>query len=110
MTLPSSLLVIAFAVLVALPAAAQTPGASGGSSAQAAAEKARQHERAVERCRQNRGIDCATPEGLKEWELLERSREEAIREGSRSLRPALPVAPKTVQPAATKPTTSSSAH
>jgi len=109
MTLPSRLLVIAFVVLVALPAA-QTQGASGSSSAQAAAEKARQHERAVERCRQNRGIDCATPEGLKEWELLERSREEAIREGSRTLRPALSVAPKTVQPAATKPTTSSSAH
>lgn len=99
MNLPSSLLVIAVAALIALPAAAETQAPVGGSSAQAAAEKAPRHERAVERCRQNRGIDCVTPEGLKEWELVERSREEAIKEGSRNLRPAQPVVPKTVRPA-----------
>ena len=33
------------------------------------------------------GVDCDTPEGLREWLLQERSRAEAIREGSRH-RPA----------------------
>ncbi len=31
-----------------------------------------QRERAIVRCRENRGVDCETPEGLKEWILQER--------------------------------------
>ena len=45
---------------------------------------------ALERCKLNRGVDCDTPEGLKEWLLQERSREEAIRDGSRHRVPAQP--------------------
>ncbi len=51
------------------------------------ATKDQQIERAKQRCRENRGVDCDTPEGLKEWVLQERSRAEAVREGSRHLRP-----------------------
>jgi hypothetical protein len=45
-------------------------------------------DRAQERCRANRGVDCDTAEGLKEWNLLERSRREAVSEGSRRRLPA----------------------
>jgi len=31
----------------------------------------------------NHGVDCDMPEGLKEWLLQERSRPEAVRDGSR---------------------------
>ena len=31
-----------------------------------------QRERAITRCRENRGVDCDTPEGLKEWIQQER--------------------------------------
>lgn len=40
---------------------------------------------AADNCRANRGVDCDTPQGLREWELLERSREQAVRDGSRRL-------------------------
>ena len=40
-------------------------------------------ERAVDRCKAQRGVDCDTPEGLKEWVLQERSRSEAVKDGSR---------------------------
>lgn len=40
-------------------------------------------ERAVDRCKAQRGVNCDTPEGLKEWVLQERSRQEAVRDGSR---------------------------
>jgi hypothetical protein len=78
---------LALAVLVSAPVAAQTQPASGGQ----AASRSQQAERAKERCRLNRGVDCDTAEGLKEWLLLERSREQAVREGSRHLLPAKPV-------------------
>lgn len=39
-------------------------------------------ERAVDRCKAQRGVDCDTPQGLREWELQERSRKEAVRDGS----------------------------
>ena len=32
----------------------------------------KQRERAITRCRENRGVDCDTPEGLKEWIQQER--------------------------------------
>ena len=40
-------------------------------------------DRAVERCKAQRGVDCDTPEGLHEWTLQERSRAEAVKDGSR---------------------------
>jgi hypothetical protein len=46
--------------------------------------------RAQERCRANRGVDCDSAEGLNEWKLLERSRREAVSEGSRHRLPAPP--------------------
>lgn len=49
---------------------------------QSASDKER-IERARARCQENRGVDCNSLEGLKEWLLQERSREEAVREGSR---------------------------
>ena len=79
-------LAIALAVLVSAPAVAQTqnPPSDG------AATKEPRAERAKERCRLNRGVDCDTPEGLKEWLLQERSRQEAIRDGSRRRVPTKP--------------------
>ena len=35
-------------------------------------------ERAQARCIEQRGADCATEQGLSEWMLLDRSREEAV--------------------------------
>ncbi len=75
------------AALLAGPAAAQTPPAAPGASEKAreASAKARQAEteRARARCRAERGVDCETDAGLHEWQLQERSRSEAVREGSR---------------------------
>ena len=81
MTITFRTLALALAVLVSASAAAQTQN----PPAKKAADKNLRIERAKERCRQNRGVDCETPKGLKEWLLLERSRKEAVREGSRHL-------------------------
>jgi len=72
-------LAIAFAVLVSAPVVAQPQNPPG----ERAAAKEQRADRAKERCRLNHGVDCDTPEGLKEWLLQERSRQEAIRDGSR---------------------------
>jgi hypothetical protein len=79
-------LAIALAVLVSASVAAQMQKPPG----ERATTKNQQANRAKERCRLNHGEDCDTPEGLKEWLLLERSREEAVREGSRHLLPGQP--------------------
>lgn len=71
------------AVLVSVPVAAQIQTPKGEH---ATTNNARV-ERAKERCKLNHGVDCETAQGLKEWLLLERSRKEAIREGSRHLVP-----------------------
>jgi hypothetical protein len=76
-------LAIALAVLVSAPGAAQTQNSPGDR----AAAKEQRAARAKERCKVNHGVDCDTPEGLKEWLLQERSRQEAIRDGSRHRRP-----------------------
>jgi hypothetical protein len=47
-------------------------------AAQVEAFHAQRLERAAENCRQNRGTDCSSPEGLQEWLLLDRSRAEAV--------------------------------
>jgi hypothetical protein len=78
-----TVLAISLAVLVSAPVAAQTQN----SPSDRAAAKQQQVDRARERCRQNHGVDCDTPEGLKEWVLQERSRQEAIRDGSHRRRP-----------------------
>jgi hypothetical protein len=79
-------LAIALTVLVSTSVAAQTQNPPG----ERATTKNQQANRAKERCRLNHGVDCDTPEGLKEWLLLERSREEAVRDGSRHPLPAQP--------------------
>jgi hypothetical protein len=79
-------LAIAIAVLLSAPVAAQTQNPPDKK----ATDKNQRVDRAKERCRQNHGVDCDTPEGLKEWLLLERSREEAVREDSRHLLPGQP--------------------
>ncbi len=81
-TLP--MLAIALSVFVAAPVAAQTQKPSGVRPA----TRNQQIQRAKERCQQNHGVDCDTPEGLQEWVLQERSREEAVKEGSRHRLPA----------------------
>ena len=78
-------LAIALAVLVSAPVVAQTNPSRDGAAA-----KEQRADRARERCRLNRGVDCDTPEGLKEWLLQERSRQEAIRDGSRRRVPTKP--------------------
>ena len=50
--------------------------------------QAQQREKAAERCKTNRGVDCDSPEGLKEWLLQERTRREAVNDGSRHRLPA----------------------
>jgi hypothetical protein len=69
-------LAIALVVLVSAPVAAQTQN----STSDRAAAKQQQVDRARERCKLNHGVDCDTPEGLKEWVLQERTRREAIRD------------------------------
>jgi hypothetical protein len=86
-------LAIALAVLVSVPVAAQTQNPPG----ERAAAKDQRADRAKERCRLNHGVDCGTPQGLKEWLLQERSREEAVRDGSRHPLPTQP------RPAASRP-------
>jgi len=84
MTIRFRALAIAVAVLVSAPVAAQIQSPPDKK----ATSKTLRVDRAKERCRLNHGVDCDTPEGLKEWLLLERSREEAVREGSRHPLPA----------------------
>jgi hypothetical protein len=70
------------AACLSLPLLAGAQSNSSGASRPADRPKEIQ-TKAVERCKANRGVDCDTPEGLKEWQLLERSRREAIKDGSR---------------------------
>lgn len=80
-------LAITSAILVCVPVAAQTQNPPG----ERATAKNQRADRAKERCRLNHGVDCDTPNGLKEWLLLERSRKEAVNAGSRH---PMPVQPK----------------
>ncbi len=77
-------LAIVLAVLASAPVAAQTQTPKGGHPT----IKNQRVDHAKKRCRLNHGVDCDTPGGLKEWLLLERSRKEAVRDGSHHLRPA----------------------
>jgi len=80
------------AVCLCLPLLAGAQGNSfqnyrpSGCQADRVAPKERSADRrakAAERCKANRGVDCDTPEGLREWQLQERSRREAVKDGSR---------------------------
>jgi len=79
-------LAIALAVFLSAPVVAQTQSPPGDR----AAAKDQRADRAKARCMLNHGVDCDTPEGLKEWLLQERSRQEAIRDGSRRRLPTRP--------------------
>ncbi len=83
------MLAIVLAVLVSAPIAAQTQN----SPSDRAAAKQQRVDRAKERCTLNHGVDCDTPEGLKEWLLQERSRQEAIRDRRRPIQPGPPSRP-----------------
>jgi len=83
------MLAIVLAVLVSAPVAAQTQN----SPSDRAAAKQQRVDRAKERCTLNHGVDCDTPEGLKEWLLQERSRQEAIRDRRRPIQPGPPSRP-----------------
>ena len=76
-------LAVALAVLVCAPVAAQTQN----SPSERGAAKEQRAARAKERCKLNHGVDCDTPEGLKEWVLQERTRQEAIRDRRLPTRP-----------------------
>lgn len=86
MTIDLPVLVIALAVLVSAPVVAQMQN----PPAQGAATKDQRADRAKERCTQNHGVDCDKPEGLEEWLLQERTRQEAVRDGSRHPLPPQP--------------------
>ena len=84
-----------FAVLAAGAPWAADAQAAGNSVGGTQKERNAQHVRAVARCKADRGVDCSTPQGLQEWELQERSRAQAVREGSRRGSPqAEPVQPR----------------
>ena len=72
---------------LALSAHAQQPPQVGKAAEEAKARR----ERAIELCKANRGVDCATDAGLQEWLLQDRSRREAESEGSRSIHQTAPV-------------------
>lgn len=75
--------------LAAIPAAAGQPANIGAGPSvlqqvqreergRAQQEAQRRLERARRNCETNRGTDCETAAGLREWLLLERSRAEAV--------------------------------
>ena len=83
----STIFLVLLGLILALPATAQQAPRDGIS-----AEEASQRERAIERCKANRGTDCVTEAGLAEWLLQERDRSEAETEGSRSKHQTAPIA------------------
>jgi hypothetical protein len=62
-------------------------------------ERERELERAAERCRANRGVDCDTDEGLRTWLLKDRTRLEAVLDGARLRGGALPPDARATAPA-----------
>ena len=92
---------------LAVPAAAQPAPASREparlaelerqEAQRAQRERQRRMERARANCEANRGTDCDSAEGLREWVLLERSRAEAV------LDRLLPPAPLGIVPQAVLP-------
>ena len=78
-------IIVAFALSAALPVLAQPQDPATTT------EKAKeQRERAIARCKENRGADCESDAGLAEWLLQERSRDEAEGDSSRSIHQTAP--------------------
>ena len=80
-------LIVALGLALSLPVFAQQDPDAGTSAAKKAEE---QRERAIARCKANRGADCESDAGLAEWLLQERSRDEAQAESSRSIHQTAP--------------------
>jgi len=80
-------LIIALGLAVAHPVFAQQDADASTIAAKKAEE---QRERAIARCKENRGADCESEAGLAEWLLQERSRDEAEAESSRSIHQTAP--------------------
>ena len=74
----SAFLTAAAAVVVVSAHAEPIADRERAVAAQAQAEQQRRIDQARERCIANRGTDCDTPEGLREWLLLDRSRADAV--------------------------------
>jgi len=68
-----TVLVVLLGLILAPPATAQQ-SPQGGKSPE---EARRQRERAVERCKEDRGVDCETDAGLAEWLQKETLRSDA---------------------------------
>ena len=78
--------IVALGLAVALPVFAQEQPPPATT-----AEKAKeQRERAIARCKENRGADCESDAGLAEWLLQERTRDEAETDSSRSIHQSAP--------------------
>lgn len=60
--------------------------AGAGAAAPDEETPAERRKNAIARCEAQRGVDCRTEEGLRTWLLQERSRAEAVEDGSRSIR------------------------
>ena len=74
----SALLTAAAAAVVVSAHAEPIADRERAAAAQAQAEQQRRVEQARDRCIANRGTDCDTLDGLREWLLLDRSRAEAV--------------------------------
>ena len=80
-----------FIIILGALTLALTVSAQQQPDAGTAAEKAKaQRERAIARCNENRGTDCATDAGLAEWLLQERTRDQAENDSSRSIHQTAP--------------------
>ena len=74
------ILLLSLLVAASLPALAENQLTERERAILAQQEQQRQAilARAKERCIEQRGVDCATEQGLQEWIILERSRESAV--------------------------------
>ena len=82
-----TILLALFGMLLVLPAVAQQPPQDGSP----AEDTGDQRQRAIERCKENRGVDCESDKSISQWLLKDRSRSDAEEEGSRSIHQTAPV-------------------
>jgi hypothetical protein len=80
-------LIVGLGLVVTQPVVAQQDPDASTNAAKKAQE---QRERAIARCKENRGADCQSEAGLAEWLLQERARDEAEAESSRSIHQTAP--------------------
>jgi hypothetical protein len=68
-----SILIACLCLGIGSLAVAQTPEGTAPKKVEKKKDSAQaQRTRAITRCRENRGVDCDSPEGLKEWIQQER--------------------------------------